>query len=813
MKKMGKRNWINVIRCMVALAMALITMSTSVVPVYAATESQKEVVKQMIIDAFYNMDTSEKSIIKYGLSKAEFLEICKEVRNGEHERLVGSYDHFTQIMFSEFFKYVKYFYIKTSDTEAFNRYERVNETADAILAGVEPEMDDLDKLIYFHDAIVELVTFNSAAGDQVYTLGGALGDKQAVCLGYAKALNLLLKESGIRIDCMISDSENHAWSYVELDGEWYHVDPTWDDTRSAVKGQTSHKFLLRNDKEFMTAGANFHGTDFVPEGECPDSTSDAYTDWFVHDIIGKMAFEDGLWYFVDPQTKDIVCADTDGNNYETVVKYSGKTLAVVDMEDTMLTYTVAGTKTQLDITMDNFENPEMPEEKDEFTEIPEDAPENSFNSGSVMVDFLEDAELCDYTLWGAGRYNDCGAVEAYAGYTSTINRYNVAENAEYTLNMKDTRFLLEIYEYDENNSLMGVQTLETGDCYVAQASVSNVGLSMYMPIWKTISTEEVLHKMRYDLHSVEFQVEEAEVIVPPVESEGGEFEESKEFLPAECEYTSISEVNLCDYSLWREGRYTEEGIEAYQGYCSTTEYYGMQSGTEYALTMKDTRFNLIVFEFDGKHQLIAETTLCSGDTFEVTPQTCHVGLSMYMPVWKDLPFSEVVTKLKYDLHTVEFVTLDLEEEDEATEEPSRDEIIKDEVVEDEVVISDCTWNAVEIAELSDYTLWCAGKYTEDAEIENCVGHCSTVELYKVAAGGTYSLNMKDSRFSLVIFEYDGNSQLVAETTLTSGDTHRMNDATCHVGLSMYMPIWKDLAFEEVAHKMKYGLHTVELTAN
>lgn len=812
MGKTGKRNWLKTIRGMVALAVAVtIIMSASSVQAYAATESQKEEVKQMMIDAFYNMDTSEKNIFQYRLSKDEFLELCKEVRNGEHERLVGSYDFYTMIKYSTFFNYVKYFYVSTEDKDALKRYERVNANADAILAGIEPEMGDLDKIIYLHDAIVELVTFNNNIGDQKYTLGGALGDKQAVCMGYATALNLLLKESGMDADYMRCDTENHGWSYVELDGEWYHIDPTWDDTRSTVKGQTSHRFLLRNDAEFMESGANYHGIDFAPDGGSPASSSDLYTDWFVHDIIGKMAFEDGLWYFVDPDTKDIACADAEGNYYETVVEYSGKALAVVDMEDTILTYTVAGNRVELDTALENLGGVELPEEEDGYNGMPEENTEVISGGESEVAAMLEDAALCDYNVWCAGRYSDYGVIEDCTGYSSTANRYYITENSAYTLTMKDTRFLLEVYEYDEYDRLLGVYTLSSGDCYVPDASVCSVGLSMYMPIWKTISFDEVMHKMKYDLHSVEFFVEKTEVIDPPAESEGKAFEE-EEYIPVECDRTPLCDVNLSDYTIWCEGKYTEDGIEAYSGYCSTTECYGVQAGAEYALTMKDTRFNLIVYEFDSDNQLIAEKTLCSGDVLEPDSRTCHIGLSMYMPIWKDMAFGEVVTKLKYDLHTVELVLLSDSIVEEPAEEPSGAKVPEKKQEEDEVFAEDCPWEAVEAVDLSDYTLWCAGEYTEDASIENRVGYCSTMECYAVTAGGVYSLTMKDTRFKLVVFEYNGNNQLIAKTELSAGDIHIISGETCHAGFSMYMPIWKDLAFSEVAHKMKYNLHSVELIA-
>ncbi len=641
-----RRNWLTVMRGMVAVLVTGITLSGTTVQALAATESQKEEVKQMIVDSFYNADTSSKNIFKYGLNEDEFLELCKEVRQGEHERLIGSYDFYTSISYSQFFKYIKTFQLSTEDADALNRYERVNANADAILAGIEPEMDDLDKLIYLHDAIVELVSYNNTIGDQKYTLGGALGDKQAVCMGYATALNLLLKESGMSADYMRCDTENHGWSYVELDGEWYHVDPTWDDTRSAVKGQTSHAFLLRNDAEFMASGANYHGVDFAPDGGSPSSTSTLFNNWFVHDIVGKMAFEDGLWYFVDPITKNIACADAHGSGHEVIVEYSGQTMNVVDMEDTILTYTVGGVKTELDISL------EVPEDSEEITEDSEESIENITGEATKVAETLEDTDLSDYTLWCAGKYNEYGYVEEYTGYSSTIERYAVTVGGEYTLTMKDDRFRLVMYEYDVNNQLIAETTLASGDTFFANETTCSVGISMYMPIWKDLAFDEVAKKLKYDLHSVEFVVVKNEMAETPEESFGDTIEDA---VTIECELTPMEEVNLSDYNLWGEGRYTDQAvIEEYLGYCSTAECYAVQAGGEYTLTMKDDRFRIVIFEFDGSNRLIAETTLASGDVHVISVETCHVGLSMYMPIWKDLSFEEVAKKLKYDLHSVEF---------------------------------------------------------------------------------------------------------------------------------------------------------------
>lgn len=340
------------------VVLLIVTIVVRSAPVYAeaATSTQRAQVKQEMIDIFYSADTSLHSMLKYNLTVDEFNSIYDELRI-EHERMLGTYEFYSYIKASSIGNRVLSIRLNSKDTDVLNRYQRVNQNADAILAGIEPEMDDLDKVLYLHDSIVELVTYNKNTGDQRYTLGGALGDGQAVCMGYAYALNLLLKEAGFETDYIKNEEINHGWSYVKLDGQWYHIDATWDDTKSAVKGQTSRKFLLRNENEFSKAGNNTHGPELEHTGGSPASGSKIYRKWFVHDIVGKMAFEDGFWYFVDPGTQDIARADADGSGYETIVAYTGDKLAVVDAEDGILTYMVGEEQKVKDL----YQTEELPE--------------------------------------------------------------------------------------------------------------------------------------------------------------------------------------------------------------------------------------------------------------------------------------------------------------------------------------------------------------------------------------------------------------------------------------------------------------------
>ena len=65
-----------------------------------------------------------------------------------------------------------------------------------------------------------------------HTAYGALKNGVAVCEGYACAAKLLLNELGIRCDIEVGvciGGGGHAWNLVELDGQWYQMDVTWND--------------------------------------------------------------------------------------------------------------------------------------------------------------------------------------------------------------------------------------------------------------------------------------------------------------------------------------------------------------------------------------------------------------------------------------------------------------------------------------------------------------------------------------------------------------------------------------------------------
>ena len=92
----------------------------------------------------------------------------------------------------------------------------------------------------------------------VYTSYGAFVNHNAVCQGYALAFKVLMDRAGIPCCYVSSDAINHAWNMVRLDGNWYHVDVTWDDpiytSTKDWAGSVKRENLLCSDTEIANTG-------------------------------------------------------------------------------------------------------------------------------------------------------------------------------------------------------------------------------------------------------------------------------------------------------------------------------------------------------------------------------------------------------------------------------------------------------------------------------------------------------------------------------------------------------------------------------
>lgn len=125
-----------------------------------------------------------------------------------------------------------------------------------------------------HDYLVDNIEYDtSLSKDNIYDVYGALVNRVAVCEGYARSFKYILDEMGISSVLVIGtgtnsrgETERHAWNYVEIDGNWYAVDCTWDDPVVIGGGSlpqgSKYKYFLK--------GANEFNQDHISSGQFTD---------------------------------------------------------------------------------------------------------------------------------------------------------------------------------------------------------------------------------------------------------------------------------------------------------------------------------------------------------------------------------------------------------------------------------------------------------------------------------------------------------------------------------------------------------------
>ena len=153
----------------------------------------------------------------------------------------------------------KLFYL-TKDAESINKMQKsIDATVNKLIQEANGKSSAFDKLKVFHDYLVLNSTFelNGTTSDYNSTIYNAFGSGAAQgniqCAGYAKAMQYLCDKAGIA--CMVvtgenTDGDSHAWNVVEVDGEWYNLDCTWDDPILTTPNYKNlrYKFFLVPDK-------------------------------------------------------------------------------------------------------------------------------------------------------------------------------------------------------------------------------------------------------------------------------------------------------------------------------------------------------------------------------------------------------------------------------------------------------------------------------------------------------------------------------------------------------------------------------------
>ena len=162
----------------------------------------------------------------------------------EYRRVKNGYN--LVITFTKWDNYAIIHAYKTGDTSELNErqlslYNKYIE----ILGSVTSTLNtDYENELAIHDYLVENIEYVDN-GDNSFNAYSALINGQAVCSGYTECFKTLLDMLGINNYTIsgIAGGQSHIWNVVELDGEWYQVDVTWDDPVNSSSDYIQHYYF------------------------------------------------------------------------------------------------------------------------------------------------------------------------------------------------------------------------------------------------------------------------------------------------------------------------------------------------------------------------------------------------------------------------------------------------------------------------------------------------------------------------------------------------------------------------------------------
>lgn len=140
-----------------------------------------------------------------------------------------------------------YIYTESEISEIQNAMEDGFQEVSSLIPA---DASDYEKVRIVYTYVIDNTQYQASDDDQ--SIAGVFWKKEAVCAGYAGAVQYLLERIGV--PCIYVDgstqgsTEGHAWNIVKLDGEYYYVDATNGDQPDFLNGNAAqleeHKTII-----------------------------------------------------------------------------------------------------------------------------------------------------------------------------------------------------------------------------------------------------------------------------------------------------------------------------------------------------------------------------------------------------------------------------------------------------------------------------------------------------------------------------------------------------------------------------------------
>ena len=142
---------------------------------------------------------------------------------------------------------VKQSYLTNSEQERV-----VEEIVASIIAAVQPqEMSDFEKVKFVNDYIVQNTIYSEDSVASSHSAYAVAYEGKGVCQGYALFAQKLMQALGMASMYVVGEvyTGGHAWNLVKVDGQWYHLDTTWNDPVPDRGNGVRYDYFLLSDRD------------------------------------------------------------------------------------------------------------------------------------------------------------------------------------------------------------------------------------------------------------------------------------------------------------------------------------------------------------------------------------------------------------------------------------------------------------------------------------------------------------------------------------------------------------------------------------
>ena len=160
-------------------------------------------------------------------------------------------------------------YIQVSSPD----YPSVNSIVQNAVAKCNSETNgsDYSKALWLHDWLLEQLDYDNSL--KWSSAESALTRGSGTCQAYEKAYAKLLSAAGIENAETRDTYDGHTWNAMKLDGKWYQVDCTWDDSsENYYNFNRTHLYFALSD-ELMAIAHQGHNKIYTVDGYATPSNS------------------------------------------------------------------------------------------------------------------------------------------------------------------------------------------------------------------------------------------------------------------------------------------------------------------------------------------------------------------------------------------------------------------------------------------------------------------------------------------------------------------------------------------------------------